>query len=63
MNEANDAGDWDIASAYEAMARANLAAGDLAEVGRWKARAVAALDGIADEDDREVIAGDIATLP
>jgi hypothetical protein len=29
----------------------------------WKAKAVAALEGIADLDDREPIAQDIATLP
>ena len=45
------------------MARAYLAAGDLAEVAAWKAKATAALDGIADPDDREVIEGDLATLP
>jgi hypothetical protein len=45
------------------MARANLTAGDLDEVARWKAKAVAALEGIADADEREIIEGDIATLP
>ncbi len=63
INEANGVADWDIASAYEAMARAHLAAGDLDEVAAWKAKATAALDGIADKDDREVIEGDLATLP
>jgi hypothetical protein len=28
-----------------------------------KAKAVAVLDGIADKDEREIIEGDIATLP
>ena len=63
INEANGSADWDIASAFEAMARACLAAGDLDGVATWKAKAVAALDGIADPDDREIIEGDIATLP
>ena len=63
INEANGSGDWDIASAFEAMARACLAAGDLDGVAGWKAKAVAALEGIADPDDREIIEGDIATLP
>ena len=63
INEANGGADWDIASAYEAMARAHLAAGDLAEVAVWKAKATAALDGIADKDDRDLIEGDLATLP
>ena len=63
IDEASGVVDWDIASAYEAMARAYLTAGDLDEVARWKAKAVAALDGIADKDEREIIEGDIATLP
>jgi DNA-binding transcriptional MerR regulator len=63
INEAAGSTDWDIAAAYEAMARANLAAGDTERVAYWKARAVEALDGIADRDDREIVEGDIATLP
>ena len=63
INEANGRADWDIASAYEAMARASAVAGDPARRGEWKAKAVAALDGIADPDDRDVIEGDLATLP
>ena len=63
INEAIGVGDWDLAAAYEAMARAYLTAGDLDEVARWKAKAVAALDGIADKDEREIIEGDIETLP
>ncbi len=62
-NEAAGAGDWDIAAAYEALARANAVAGDPAAAADWKARAIAALDGIADQDDRDLIEGDIATLP
>jgi hypothetical protein len=56
-------GDWDLASAYEAMARASGVAGDAAAASTWKSGAVAALDAIADPADREVIEGDIATLP
>jgi DNA-binding transcriptional MerR regulator len=63
INEAIGSGDWDIAAAYEAMARAHLAAGDLDEMTDWKAKATAALDGISDVDDREIIEGDLATLP
>lgn len=63
INEAAGRGDWDIASAYEAMARASAVAGDALAAADWKARAVAALDGIADQDDRDVVKGDIATLP
>ena len=63
INEASGAGDWDIAAAYEAMARAHLTAGDLAAAAEWKARATAALDGIAGAEDREIIEADLATLP
>ncbi len=63
INEINGIAGWDIASAYEAMARASLVADDLADVALWKARGVAALDGIADPADREVIEGDLAALP
>ena len=61
--EANGIAGWDIASGYEAMARAYLTAGDLAEVAIWKAKAQAELDLVEDPDDREVIEGDLATLP
>ena len=63
INEDGGHADWDIASAYEAMARAYLTAGDLGEMAVWKAKATDALDGIADTDDRELIEGDLATLP
>ena len=54
---------WDLPAAYEAMARASFAAGDPASGGLWKAKATAALEDIADADDREPIAQDLATLP
>jgi DNA-binding transcriptional MerR regulator len=54
---------WDLPAAYEAMARASFAAGDPASGGLWKAKATAALEEIADADDREPIAQDLATLP
>jgi DNA-binding transcriptional MerR regulator len=63
IDEESGAADWDIASAYEAMARASGVAGDPAAATDWKARATAALDRIADDDDRQVIEGDLATLP
>ena len=61
--EANGLADFRLAAACEGVARAYLAAGDATAVREWKARATAALDGIADADDRELIANDIATLP
>jgi DNA-binding transcriptional MerR regulator len=61
--EGSGIGDFDIAAAYEALARAHAVAGDPETAGRWRAKATAALDGIADPDDREIIAGDIDTIP
>jgi hypothetical protein len=62
IDEENGIADWDIASAYEAMARAHLVAGDRSAATEWKARGVAALDGIAEKDDREGIEQDLAAL-
>lgn len=61
--DSNGIVDFDIAAAYEALARAHAVAGNASAAAEWKAKAVAALDGIADPDDREIIEGDIATLP
>jgi DNA-binding transcriptional MerR regulator len=63
INEAASNADWDIASAYEAMARASGVARDSVAAAQWKSKATAALDGIANQDDRDVIEGDLATLP
>jgi DNA-binding transcriptional MerR regulator len=54
---------WDLPAAYEAMARASLAAGDPASGALWKAKAMTALEDIPDADDRMPIEQDLATLP
>jgi hypothetical protein len=54
---------WDLAGAYEAMARASFAAGDSASGALWKAKGIEALAAIEDEDDRMPIEADLATLP
>lgn len=54
---------WLFASAFEGLARAHAAAGDRAEATRWKARAEAAARDIAAPEERQIIEGDIATLP
>jgi DNA-binding transcriptional MerR regulator len=54
---------WDLPSAYEAMARANAVAGDIATATSWRDRAREALAAISEADDREIIEGDLATLP
>ena len=56
-------GDWDLAYAYEALARAHAAAGDAAEAAAWKAKAREAGDAIADRENREHFDDDYATLP
>ena len=64
ITEANgDREDWDLAAAYEGMARALAVSGDLRAAADWKARAQAALATISEEEDRELIGQDIATLP
>ena len=55
--------EWLLASAYEGLARAYAVAGDRAAAQEWKAKAIARLLEVADADDREIVEGDIATLP
>ena len=38
-------------------------AGDATAAADWKANAIAALDAVVDPDDRDLIEGDLATLP
>lgn len=65
INESNPDGreDWELGSAYEAMARAAAVSGDTAAAADWKRRAVAELGKVADAEDRQVLEQDIATLP
>jgi DNA-binding transcriptional MerR regulator len=54
--------DWDLPTAYEAMARAHMVAGDVEETRRYAELGRAALAEIADEDDRAVLEADFATI-
>ena len=54
--------DWDLAFAYEALARAHGVAGNADEAARFKLKAREAGDGIADAENREHFDGDYATL-
>lgn len=54
---------WDLAAAYEGMARAHAVAGDLDAARTWRDRARIATDAIPEADEREIIEGDVATLP
>jgi len=60
---AGDADDWDLAGAYEGSARAAAVAGNRDEAIAWGDKARAALADISDPGDREVIEGDLATVP
>jgi hypothetical protein len=58
----HDLRDWDLAFAYEALARAHRVAGDDGEAARFKALAREAGNAIADPDDRATFDADYATL-
>jgi hypothetical protein len=60
--EAAGIGDWDLAYAYEALARAASVAGDDVRAAEWKAKARDAGDAIAEADDREQFERGFATL-
>jgi DNA-binding transcriptional MerR regulator len=55
--------DWDLPAVYEALARAHAVAGNRKEAEAWRARAREAVIAVADAEDRELIEGDLATLP
>ncbi|MCU7820481.1 MerR family transcriptional regulator [Kitasatospora sp. DSM 101779] len=56
-------GDWDLAFAYEALARAHAVAGDLAGARTWTEQALAAAEDIAEDDDRELVLTDLESVP
>ena len=56
-------GDFDLAFAYEGLARASAVAGDTDEARRWAELARSAATDIAEEFDRELLLGDLDTLP
>ena len=55
-------GDFDLAFAYEGLARASVVAGDNDEARRWAEVARSAATDIAEEFDRELLLGDLETL-
>lgn len=58
----NGIGDWDLAFGYEALARANLVAGNTDEARRWFDHAQLAGEHIAEDEDRELLRADLATI-
>ena len=55
--------DFDLAFAYEALARACAVGGDDAEAARWAELARGACAQIAEDDDRELVLTDLETIP
>jgi DNA-binding transcriptional MerR regulator len=55
--------DFDLAFAYEALARASAVGGSPDEALRWTGQARAASADIADDGDRELVLSDLATIP
>ena len=60
--EEHGIGDWDIAFAWEAVARASRVAGDADGVSAALARARELAADIADDEDRELVLSDLATV-
>lgn len=56
-------GDFDLAFAYEAIARAQMVGGDASEAARSASIARSAADRIEDDEDREIFLKDLADLP
>jgi DNA-binding transcriptional MerR regulator len=59
----NGIGDWDLAFAYEALARARAVAGDTAQARRYTDQALAAAKDIAEDGERELVLADLETIP
>ncbi|MDP9242030.1 MAG: helix-turn-helix domain-containing protein [Actinomycetota bacterium] len=59
---ANEIGDFDLAFAYEALARAHLVAGDKDAAARFAALAREAGEQIAEGEDRELLISDLAGI-
>ena len=60
--EAHGIGDFDLAFAYEALARASAVAGDREAAARSAERARVAGDAIGEDDDRESFAQELRTV-
>src|SRR6476660_2371162 len=59
----NGIGDWDLAFAYEALARAHAVAGDAAQARDFSVHAAAAAENITDDEDRDLVLADLETIP
>ncbi len=60
---ANGIGDWDLAFAYEALARASAVAGDAEQARAFTEQALAAAEDIAEDEERELVLTDLESIP
>jgi DNA-binding transcriptional MerR regulator len=56
-------GDFDLAFAYEALARAHAIAGDADRARAFTEQALAAAEGIGEDEDRELLLSDLESIP
>ncbi|MGH8862640.1 MAG: MerR family transcriptional regulator [Jatrophihabitantaceae bacterium] len=59
----NGIADWDLAFAYEALARGHAVAGDPEQARAFTEQALAAAEQIAEDDERELVLSDLETIP
>ena len=59
----HDIGDWDLAFAYEALARAYAVAGDAERARELTDQALAAAEDVAEQEDRDLVIADLETIP
>jgi predicted nicotinamide N-methyase len=59
----NGIGDFDVAFAYEALARGHAIAGDAERARAFTEQALAAAEDIAEAEDRELVLTDLETIP
>jgi tetratricopeptide (TPR) repeat protein len=59
----NGIGDWDLAFAYEALARAHAIAGDAVKAREYSDQALAAAEEIDEDEERDLVLADLATIP
>jgi DNA-binding transcriptional MerR regulator len=59
----NGIGDWDIAFAYEALARGNAIAGDVEAAKVMTERALGAAEAIEEDEERKIVLADLESIP
>jgi DNA-binding transcriptional MerR regulator len=59
----NGIADWDLAFAYEALARGHAVAGDAEQARAYTEQALAAAEDIATDEDRELLLSDLESIP